>query len=308
MSELHRHVEDYLTLRRSLGFKLRLHGDVLPQFADYLEVAGAATITTEHAVSFAQLPKGVQPIHWAQRLSMVRGFARYLSTIDPTTEVPPHDVFGARYQRPTPYLWEEVEVLSLMEAAGQLQPALRAITYQTLFGLLWTTGMRIGEAVALDRDDVDLDAGVVTVRKTKFGKSRQLPLHPSSTQALANYARVRDALCPTATGESFFLSCHRSRPDKSTIQEGFRELRAATQISTAPGVSAATLHDFRHTFAVNTLLDWHRDGSDVQAKMLWLATYLGHAKPASSFWYMTGAPELLALAAARLETTMEDMT
>src|ERR1035438_314952 len=164
MSELRRHAEDYLRLRRSLGFKLTLHSRLLPQFVDYLDAVGATTVTTELAVSFAQLPQGVQPIQWAHRLTMVRGFARYLQTIDPETEIPPDDVFGARYQRPTPYLWEEAEILGLMEAAGQLQPTLRAITYETLFGLLWTTGMRIGEAIGLERSDVDLPAGVLTIR------------------------------------------------------------------------------------------------------------------------------------------------
>jgi integrase/recombinase XerD len=307
MTGLHEAVRDYLTIRRALGFKLVEHQRLLPQFAAFLEQAGADTITTELAVEWASRTRGAES--WkAQRLSIVRGFAKYMRTINPKTEIPPEGILCGQPQRSIPYLFSDHEITRLLAAAGTMSPPLRAATFTTILGLLAVTGMRIGEAVALDRDDVDLDAGVVTVRKTKFGKSRQLPLHPSSTQALANYARVRDALCPTATGESFFLSCHRSRPDKSTIQEGFRELRAATQISTAPGVSAATLHDFRHTFAVNTLLDWHRDGSDVQAKMLWLATYLGHAKPSSSFWYLTGAPELLALAAARLETTMEDMT
>jgi integrase len=307
MTGLHDAVRDYLTIRRALGFKLVEHQRLLPQFAASLEQAGADTITTDLAVEWASRARGAES--WkAQRLSIARGFAKYMRTINPKTEIPPEGILCGQPQRSIPYLFSDHEITRLLAAAGTMSPPLRAATFTTILGLLAVTGMRVGEAVALDRDDVDLDTGVVTVRKTKFGKSRQLPLHPSSTQALANYARVRDALCPTATGESFFLSCHRSRPDKSTIQEGFRDLRAATQISTAPGVSAATLHDFRHTFAVNTLLDWHRDGSDVQAKMLWLATYLGHAKPSSSFWYLTGAPELLALAAARLETTMEDMT
>ncbi len=128
MSAMHHHVEDYLRLRRALGFKLRLHTGVLSDFAGYLGAAGAVTITAGLAVSFAQLPHGVQPVIWAHRLSMVRGFARYLHTIDPATEVPPNDVSGARYQRPAPYLREEDEIPGLMEAAGQLQPALRACT------------------------------------------------------------------------------------------------------------------------------------------------------------------------------------
>ena len=157
MSELRRHAEDYLRLRRSLGFKLTLHSRLLPQFVDYLDAVGATTVTTELAVSFAQLPQGVQPVQWAHRLSMVRGFARYLQAIDPATEVPPHDVFAARYQRPTPYLWQESEVLDLMAAARQLRPALCALTYECFFGLLWAAGMRIGETIGLQRGDVDDD-------------------------------------------------------------------------------------------------------------------------------------------------------
>lgn len=237
----------------------------------------------------------------------MRGFAKYLRTINPATEIPPEGVLCGQPRRAIPYLYSDHEITRLLTAAGTMSPPLRAATFTTILGLLAVSGMRIGEALALDRDDVDLDAGILTVRDTKFGKSRQLPLHPTSTRALANYARIRDALCPTAIGESFFVSTHGSRPDKSTIQTGFRALRTAAGIKARPGVPAARLHDFRHSFAVRTLLDWHRTGVDVQARMLWLATYLGHAKPASSFWYLTGAPELLALAAARLETTLEDL-
>ena len=306
MTRLDDAVRDYLTIRRALGFKLVEHQRLLPQLAAFLEQAGADTITTELAIEWASRAHGAES--WkAQRLSIVRGFAKYLRTINPKTEIPPDGVLCGQPQRTVPYLFSDHEITRLLTTAGTMSPPLRAATFTTILGLLAVTGMRIGEAVGLDRDDVDLNAGIVTIRNTKFGKSRQLPLHPTSTQALANYARVRDALCPTPSGESFFLSSRRSRPDKSTIQTGFRELRAAAQISTAPGVSAATLMDFRHTFAVRTLLDWHRTGVDVQARMLWLSTYLGHAKPASSFWYLTGTPELLAVAAARLETTMEDL-
>jgi integrase/recombinase XerD len=306
MTRLDDAVRDYLTIRRALGFKLVEHQRLLPQFAAFLEQAGADTITTELAIEWASRTRGTES--WkAQRLSIVRGFAKYLRTINPNTEIPPAGVLCGQPQRTIPYLFSDHEITRLLTTAGTMSPPLRAATFTTILGLLAVSGMRIGEAVGLDRDDVDLDAGVLTVRGTKFGKSRQLPLHPTSTQALVNYARVRDALCPTPSGESFFLSSHGSRPDKSTIQTGFRELRTAAAIPARPGIPAATLHDFRHSFAVRTLVDWHRDGVDVQARMLWLSTYLGHAKPASSFWYLTGAPELLAFAAARLERTLEDL-
>jgi integrase len=300
MSELHRHVEDYLTLRRSLGFKLRLHGDVLPQFADYLEAAGAATLTTEHAVSFAQLPQGVQPIHWAQRLTMVRGFARYLRTIDPATEVPPHDVFGARYQRPTPYLWEEAEVLGLMEAAGQLQPALRAITYETLFGLLWSTGMRIGEVIGLERSDVDLGAGVLTIREAKGGRSRLVPLEQGATDALGSYASRRDRLCPEPRSQVFFVSSVGTTLLPQVVGSTF------DQIATAIGLRTETkrprIHDLRHAFAVRVLVSWYRSDVDAAGKMALLSTYLGHVNPVDTYWYLSVSPELIELVAARLDS------
>ena len=227
MSELRRHAEDYLRLRRALGFKLTLHGPLLAQFIDNLDAAGAPGITTELAVSFAQLPPGVQPIVWAHRLSMVRGFARYLQAIDPATEVPPHDVFAPRYQRPTPYLWQETEVLDLMAAARQLRPALCALTYETFFGLLWCSGMRIGETIGLRRGDVDLSTGVITVRQAKFGRSRLIPLQQSTTDALACYAASRDRLCPQPRSHAFFISSRgttlipkpRDRPSTDSLSE-----------------------------------------------------------------------------------------
>lgn len=300
MSEFHRHVEDYLTLRRSLGYKLRAHGDVLPQFADYLETADAATLTTEHAVSFAQLPKGVQPIHWAQRLTMVRGFARYLATIDVTTEVPPHDVFGARYQRPTPYLWEEAEVLGLMEAAGQLQPTLRAITYETLFGLLWTTGMRIGEAIGLERSDVDLSAGVLTIRQAKGGRSRLVPLEQSATDALGSYASRRHRLCPEPRSPAFFVSTVGTTLLPQLVGSTFDQI--ATAIGLRTENKRPRIHDLRHAFAVRVLVSWYRSGVDAAGRMALLSTYLGHVNPVDTYWYLSVSPELIDLMAARLDS------
>jgi integrase/recombinase XerD len=306
MTGLHDAVSDYLTIRRALGFKLVEHQRLLPDFASFVEQAGADAITTTLAVDWAIRTSGNDS--WkAARLSIVRGFARYLRTINPRTEIPPEGLLCGQPQYAIPYLYSEQEIARLLAAAARMRPPLRAATFTTIIGLLAVTGMRIGEALALDRDDVDLDAGVLTIRDTKFGKSRQLPLHPTSTAALADYALVRDELCPHATSASFFVSTHASRPDKSTIQAGFRALRNAAGIQARPGAGAARLHDFRHSFAVRTLLDWHRTGVDVQARMLWLATYMGHSKPASSYWYLTAAPELLALAATRLETTLEDL-
>jgi integrase/recombinase XerD len=196
MSTLRAQVDDYLWLRRALGFKLERAGQLLPQLVTYLEAAGAATVTSDLAIAWARLPERARPNHWAQRLAIARGFARYLQTIDPATEVPPVGVFPARRHRPTPYLWSPRDVCGLLAGARALRPPLRAASHEALFGLLAVSGMRVGEAIGLQRDDVDLQAGVITIRDAKFDRSRLVPLHPTATEALSRYAGERDRLCP----------------------------------------------------------------------------------------------------------------
>jgi integrase len=299
MSELRRHAEDYLKLRRSLGFKLTLHGRLLPQFVDCLDAAGATRVTTELAISFAQLPQGVQPVQWAHRLSMVRGFARYLQAIDPATEVPPHDVFAARYQRPTPYLWQEIEVLDLMAAARLLRPALCALTYECFFGLLWATGMRIGETIGLQRGDVDLTRGVITVRQAKLGRSRLVPLQQSSTDALACYAGSRDRLCPRPGSQAFFVSSRGTALVPQVVLQVFHRLAVKTGLRTE--TKRPRVHDLRHSFAVRVLVSCYRSGIDVETRMVALSTYLGHVNPVDTYWYLSSSPELVELVAGRLD-------
>jgi len=298
MSDLRHHAEDYLRLRRSLGFKLTLHAKVLAQFVDYLDAAGASNITTELAVSFAQLRADVQPIQWAQRLSMVRGFARYMQAIDPVTEVPPRDVFRARYQRPTPYLYEEAEVLDLMAAARELRPALCALTYENLFGLLWCSGMRIGEAIDLQRDDVDPGAGVITVRQAKLGRMRLVPLLQASADALASYAARRDRLCPQPQSGTFFISGRGTALIPQVVGQVFHRLAVKTGLRTE--MKRPRVHDLRHSFAVRVLVSCYRSGVDVEARMAALSTYLGHVNPVDTYWYLSASPELVELVAERL--------
>jgi integrase len=299
-------VADYLTIRRALGFKLVEHQRLLGDFAGFLEQAGASTITTELSVAWAARCRGTEG--WkAARLSVIRGFAGYMRSLDPATEIPPTGILIARKHYATPYLYCDQEVGRLLAEAAALRPPLRAATYYTLLGLLAVSGMRIGEALRLDRDDVDLDAGVLTIHLTKFGKSRQLPLHPTTTAALARYDRRRDELCPKPNAPSFFISTRANRLDKSGVQYVFRVLRRRAGIELPRGSPQPRLHDLRHAFAVQTLLDWHRAGVDVQARMQWLSTYLGHAEPSDTYRYLTAAPELLALAAERLETTLGDL-
>jgi integrase len=301
MSALDDHVADYLRLRRGLGFKLERAGQVLPQLVAYLQAAGATTVTRELAIAWARMPAGAQPRHWAARLSIARGFAAYLKTIDPATEVPPADVFAVSYRRPTPYLWSPADIGRLLAAARALRPPLRAATFEALFGLLAVTGMRVGEAVALERADVDLDDGVITIRAqiAKLERARLLPLHPTTTDALRRYTAERKRLCPRPRSTAFFLSRTGTALDRSSVAETLR------QITTALGLRSQTVRpraqDLRHTFAVRTLIDWQRSGQ-IAPRIATLSTYLGHVSPAETYWYLSATPELMAPAAERLHT------
>lgn len=299
MSSLHDHVEDYLRLRRSLGFKLERAGRLLPQLVTYLEAAGTATVTADLAVAWARLPQTARPNHWAARLTVARGFARYLQTIDPETEVPPTGVFPARRHRPAPFLWSDADIGRLLEQARALRPQLRAATHETLFGLLAVTGMRIGEAIGLDRGDVDLGAGVITIREAKFDRSRLVPLHPTVTEALTRYAAQRDRLCPTPPSSAFFLSSVGTALNRSGVAKTLRRITTTMGIRTESVHPRA--HDLRHSFAVHTLIRWHRSGVSIDERIGMLSAYLGHISPADTYWYLSAVPELMELAAQRLE-------
>ncbi len=301
MSSLQEHVEDYLRLRRGLGFKLERHGQILPQLAAYLQTAGASTITRELAISWARSPAGAHPRHWAARLAIARGFAAYLQTIDPATEVPPADVFAVRYRRPAPYLWSDADICRLLEAARALRPPLKAASYEALFGLLAVTGMRVGEAIALDRDDVDLDDGVITIREqvAKLERARLVPLHATTVQALERYAGTRVRLCPRPRSSAFLLSATGTALDRSAVSKTLRTITTALGLRTE--TTRPRAHDLRHSFAVSTLIGWQRSGVQIDARVAALSTYLGHVSPAETYWYLTATPELMGLAAHRLD-------
>jgi integrase/recombinase XerD len=299
MSELAAHVQDYLTLRRGLGYKLERAGRALPQLVAYLEAAGATTVTADLAISWARQPGHARPLYWAQRLAIARGFARYLATIDPATEIPPPGVFPARRHRPAPYLWSERDIARLLEEARRLPSPTRAATHEALFGLLAVTGMRLGEAIGLDRDDIDLTAGVITIRHAKFDRSRLVPLHPTTTAALAAYVADRDRLCPRPRCSAFFLSAIGTRLNRTAVDKTLRAMTTRMGIRTAAVRPRA--HDLRHSFAVATLTRWMRSGLDVDDHIAVLSTYLGHVSPADTYWYLSAAPQLMALAAERLQ-------
>lgn len=302
MSRLSSHVQDYLALRRSLGFALEGIDRLLLDFVSYLEDGGLDTVTTQAALAWATRPAGAHPSWHAKRLGYVRRFAAYLHAFDPDCEVPPHDLLASGRARHRPYLYSDDEIAALMAQARQLTPRLRAATYETVIGLLAITGMRPGEVLRLDRCHVDLDTGVVHVFDSKFHDSRQLPVHPSTVQALVAYGRLRDRLCPDPAGPAFFVSAAGTRLRHGVLNHTFARLRQQAGLQPPPGPQRTSPrpHDFRHSFAVRTVLGWYRTGTDVDAQLPALSTYLGHTDPAGTYWYLSATPELLALAARRL--------
>jgi len=295
------HVDEYLRLRRGLGFKLERAGQILPQLVSFLEAADASTVTRELAIAWAKLPASARPQHWAARLAIARGFATYLQTIDPATEVPPAGVFAVRYQRATPYLWSAQDIRRLLAASRTLTPPLKAASYQALFGLLAISGVRIGEALALERSDVDLDAGLITIREqiAKLEKARLVPLHPTTVDALERYANERDRLCPTPRSTRYFISSIGTALTRSEVAKTLRKLTTTLGLRTDTVHPVA--HQLRHTFAVRTLTHWQRSGVPIDERIVLLSTYLGHVSPAESYWYLTATPELMGRAADRLD-------
>ncbi|UNN05027.1 tyrosine-type recombinase/integrase [Rhodococcus opacus] len=300
MTTIRSAIDEYLTLRRALGFKLAKHDRLLNDFADHLDSIGASTITIEVAVEWATRPAAAQPVQWSARLCAVRGFARYLHAVDPAVEVPPADLLPHRHRRPTPYLFTPPDIAALLAATDVIRSPLRATTYHALFGLLAATGIRVGEAIRLD--DADLDLGLLTVHDTKVGKSRRLPLHATTIVALDEYRHERDRLAPRPKSESLFVSTAGTRLIYHNVNTTFRTLVTTAGIG-AP--ARPRIHGLRHSFAVATLLRWYRDGGGVQARLPLLSAYLGHSHPSSTYWYLQAAPELLALAAERLDHPRE---
>ncbi|MFC1886767.1 tyrosine-type recombinase/integrase [Thermodesulfobacteriota bacterium] len=303
MNALRVALDEYLNIRRELGFKLRDEGSMLPQFLLFLEKKGASFITTDLALQWATLPENVLPAHWARRLKMVRLFAQFHSAVDPRNEIPPKGLLPFRYRRKPPYIFGDGEISRLLEASSHLRSAngLRASTYSTLFGLLAVTGMRIREPIALDRQDVDLLKGVLTVRLTKFGKSRLIPIHSSTVEKLTEYSRLRDRLVTYPKSPSFFVSEQGTRLTHWSVRWTFVKLSPEIGLRGPNDSHGPRLHDIRHTFAVKTLLRWYQTCVDVERRMPELATFLGHTHVNDTYWYISAVPELLRLASKRLD-------
>lgn len=305
MTTLREALADYLAIRRRLGFEMPQDGRLLEGFVEFLERAGAERITTELALMWARTPVHAHPHRWRQRLSVVRGFARHLATIDPASEVPSKDLLPGHRPRIAPYIYTDAEITALMAAAGKLRPPLRAARHQTLIGLLAVTGMRPGEAIALDRHDVDLRHGVVHVRSGKRNKQREVSLHHSTIHALHEYARQRDTCCPGPSTTAFFISARGRRMAREELNKTFTKLIREVGLDRRGARARPRPHDLRHAYAVRTLLDWHQAGEDIDRRMPLLSTYLGHVDPASTYWYLEAVPELLELISRRLEQLPE---
>jgi integrase len=292
-------LQDYLRIRRRLGFELKATERQLEQFVAFLEQAGAQRITSELAVMWARVPLDAHPHRWSQRLSMVRCFARYVASLDPASEIPSIDLLPARRPRVAPYIYSPAEISALIEAAGQLTPPLRAASHRTVIGLMATTGLRLGEALALDRQDVDLKDGALHVRARQT-KQREVPLHPTATRALREYARQRDRHRPQPQSPAFFLNMRAGRLAASEFNHRFAKLIRQVGLEGAGERARPRPHDLRHTMAVRTLLDWIQAGEDVDRRMPELSTFLGHLQPESTYWYLQAVPELMALISGRL--------
>jgi integrase len=302
MSRLAEQAGEYLRLRQALGHKLDDAVRLLPRFVAWLDAAGISTVTVEAALAWAQQPDaGPGSSVWARRMTVARGFARHMSGLDPATEVPPPGMVTFRKHWRPPFIYSGADIEALMAAVPQLVPSpFRAATFQTMIGLLAVTGMRAGEVISLGRCDVDWAEGLLVVRDTKFGKSREVVLDPTTVDALACYARLRDQRVPRPASPAFFISAKGTPVIYTDFGFCFRKLLNLSGVGAGSPVSPR-IHDLRHSFAVQTLIGWYQAGEDVGALLPRLSTYLGHLTPGYTYWYLPAAPELLALAAARLE-------
>jgi len=301
MKTLGKSLDQYLELRRSLGFKLSAAGSLLRSFVAFMEERGAGVITAALAVEWATQPSTCGPKRSAERLSCVRHFAEFLSAFEPRTEIPSRDLLPyPPVRRNPPYLFSPIEIAQLLKAAKGLRSrrGLNGSTYATLFGLLAVTGMRVGEAVALDLEDLDFENLLLHVRHAKFGKSRWVPIHPTTRKALLVYKRKRDRLFPHA-GPHFFVSEWGRRFSVSRARHALRLLCERAGID--PGGRRLSPHSFRHGFAVRTITNWYEQNEDAETRLPVLSTFMGHNDPASTYWYLSATPELLALVTAKMD-------
>ncbi len=306
MNTLGQALSEYLELRRGLGFKMQDAGRLLPRFVAFMAERQAPHITARLSLEWAQQAQTVQPAEWARRLCFVRGFARYRSATDGRTEVPPSELLPHRSTRAKPHIYTEQEVQRLLDAALQLPTTwpstpLRPWVFHCLLGLLSVTGLRISEALDLKLDDVDLDLGVLTIRAAKLGRWRLVPIHASTVVVLAGYLRRREQFLGGTASHFVFISNRGTRLDIGRVHRAFYTLSWQIGLRAHGASNGPRLHDFRHRFAVMTLVRWYQSGADPARKLSVLSTYLGHVYVAGTYWYLSAWPELMAQAMVRLE-------
>ncbi|HEU4577388.1 MAG TPA: tyrosine-type recombinase/integrase [Polyangiaceae bacterium] len=306
MKTLAKLLAEYLDLRRKLGFKAERETWLLTKFVSFLRAEQSSFITIDLALAWAKQPADAHPSWWASKLSVVRGFAQHAHLIDARHQVPPRDLLPRHSRRTTPSIYSSEEIARLLRAARQMPSRItkgrpfRSLTYETLFGLVAATGMRIGEAIRLDDSDVDWSNQLLCVRESKFGKSREVVLHESVLRALLRYSKQRDQVHPHPCSSSFFVSLTGTRLIYNNVHLTFARLLRLADIHRRK----ARVHDLRHTFIVRTILQWHQQGVDVDSRMPALSTYVGHRDPSSTYWYVSATPELMALVARKVQRAL----
>jgi len=295
-------VQEYLKFRRSCGYQLEAPGKELMLFARYAALTShKGPLTTELAVRWAKLPQDANPRYWATRYEIVRRFAEYRFLFNPATEIPPKGLLGPSKRRLSPHIYSDEEIAALLQAASRLTPSdgLHPRTYVTLFGLLVSTGLRISEALNLSHKDADLNTGVLTIKETKFRKSRLMPVHLSTLQALRHYSKLRDSYHPGVRSKTFFLSEKGTPLNYRGVLYIF--IKLSRKLGWRDRDKKPRIHDFRHSFAVRRLLKWYKEGANLDQKILALSTYLGHVQVTDTYWYLSAVPELLAVVSEKFE-------
>lgn len=305
MKSLHRLLGEYLAMRRMFGSKLGETERLLHHFVAFLEKHNAPHITTKRALEWATLPQGALQTYRARRLAEIRHFAAFAKTIVPQHQIPPEGLLPYGRSRRHPYIYKDIEITILIQAAHGLIGQIRPFTYATILGLLSVTGMRSGEVVRLNRDDLDFRQGIITVHNSKFGKSRLIPCHASTIQALGDYAVQRDQKWPRPKSTAFFLSEQGSRISAYTLRETFARLCRDTGLRQPGQLQGPRLHDLRHRFAIRTLMQWYRKGEDIALCLPRLSTWLGHVNINSTYWYLTAVPELMEQAVHHLDRVQQ---
>jgi integrase len=295
--------EEYLAYRRDMGVQMRVEGRALLRFARWADRSGhVGPVTTDLALQWAWLPGECTRASRAYNLDIVRRFAKHRAIFDAQTEIPPAGLLGPAYRRTAPHIYSKNQIVQILAMAKTLSPSqgLRPRTYYTLFGLLACTGLRVSEAIALSKHNVDLQRGVLIILQSKCHQSRLVPLHPSAIPVLRQYASFRDRYHTATLSQAFFLSERGMPLTTGGVRAAFRKIRQKSGWRVSPTGRLPRVHDLRHTFACRRLLGWYKTGVNVDQAILSLSTYLGHKEVTDTYWYLTGTPELMSLAAGRL--------